>query len=97
MQVLLEHFNKKQFEEYIDVLVELDFGNIITENEGPVCVVYDGTAKIVYTGNCYRCIEYVKLFKKTQGFEPEIMSLEKYKEMIQDLNEAYSLKKKSQN
>lgn len=96
MKILLEHFNKEQFEEYIDVCVELDFGEIKEKDSGPICVVFDGSATIVYTGNCYRCIEYVKLFKQTQGFEPEIMSLDKFNEMMFEVNEAYRLSKQLQ-
>lgn len=58
---------------------ELEF-----KSSGKKCVVYDGTATILYEGDAEHCIIYAIWYRKYKGFYPQISTEECYNELMKE-------------
>ena len=72
----------KLFFELLEEEADINF-----KTESDIYVVFDGATGILYEGDMPKCYCYTKHYKKYTGFLPEIMSKERYEEMLQKFNE----------
>lgn len=68
-------------DELFATCIEDDF-DLEFKSSGKKCVVYDGTATILYEGDAEHCFIYAKWYRKYEGFWPEINSEECYNELM---------------
>ena len=69
-------YSLEQIEKYIEQDVETELN---TELNIYVCC--DGIMKIYYKGDLAHCYMYLKMFRRYNDFDLEILSIEKYNEM----------------
>ena len=77
---IYESINGLSFE-FIEKSIEQDI-DVGLSTKLNIYVCLDGTAKIYYKGDLPHCYMYAKMFRRHNGFELEILSIEKYNEMM---------------
>ena len=84
-------FNPSNGKEKDDLMVmEIeDMVDMLLKSESGVYVVFDGTGKVRYEGDIQHCFAYYTMYSKWMGFPPVIYSIEEYKRMIAEINEAH--------
>lgn len=70
----------------LTMLIDDDF-DLTLKSESNVYVVYNEQAKILYRGDMCHCYLYSKIYRKYNGFWPEISSIEYYNDMMKTITE----------
>ena len=68
----------EQMEKFIEQDVDTELSTELN-----IYVCFDGNAKIYYKGDLAHCYMYAKMFRRYNDFELEILSIEKYNEMME--------------
>lgn len=68
-------------DELFATCIEDDF-DLEFKSSGKKCVVYDGTATILYEGDAEHCFIYAKWYRKCEGFWPVISTEECYNDLV---------------
>ena len=68
----------EQIEKYIESDVDTEL-----RTELNIYVCFDGNAKIYYKGDLPHCYMYSKMFCRYNNFDLEILSIERYNEMME--------------
>lgn len=68
----------EQIEKYIEQDVETELNTELN-----IYVCFDGNAKKYYKGDLAHCYMYSKMFRRHNDFDLEILSIEKYNEMME--------------
>ena len=74
-------------DELFATCIEDDF-DFELKSSGKKCVVFDGTATVLYEGNAEHCIIYAKWYRNCKGFWPEINSEYRYNELMNSIKHA---------
>lgn len=82
--IIYETVNKEWPIERNEKFIEMDFDNELKTESG-VYVCVDANTKIYYKGDFPHCYLYSKMFHRQNGWELELLSLEKYNEMIETI------------
>ena len=80
--IIYETVNKEWPIERNEKFIEMDFDNELKTESG-VYVCFDANTKIYYKGDFPHCYLYSKMFRRQNGWELELRSLEKYNEMME--------------
>ena len=73
----------KMSDEMFSTCIEDDY-ELEFKSSGKKCVVYDGTATVLYSGDAEHCIIYANWYRKYEGFYPQISTEECYNELIKE-------------
>ena len=82
--IIYETVNKEWPIDRNEKFIEMDFDNELKTESG-VYVCVDANTKIYYKGDFPHCYLYSKMFRRQNGWELELLSLEKYNEMIETI------------
>ena len=82
--IIYETVNKEWPIDRNEKFIEMDFDNELKTESG-VYVCFDANTKIYYKGDFPHCYLYSKMFRRQNGWELELLSLEKYNEMMETI------------
>lgn len=69
---------------FLELLINDDV-EMKLQSESKEFVVFDGTSEILYQGDMEHCFIYFLWYRKYKGFDPMILSIEKYNEMMEEI------------
>lgn len=82
--IIYETVNKEWPIDRNEKFIEMDFDNELKTESG-VYVCVDANTKIYYKGDLPHCYLYSKMFRRQNGWELELLSWEKYNEMMETI------------